>query len=348
MNIVIQDTGGAHHWQHLGWAKVFTYCGHNVLLWNPAEKPALDLFNEIQVDVFLGQAYNLTRPLIKALAKTPDCRVALKAGDWGPMNLSWDHQKYPVLLASEEEKDLVGQVMDNNGINFLHIHYHPKWIGATHGCWTTEFGLPVHSSMNAADIFEYTNGIFMPEIASDVAFVGGRWGYKSITLDAYLLKLCNPNLNLNVKIFGNTGWGVPQYCGTIPDALVKHVFSSATICPSISELHSQDFGHDIIERPFKLLSNKSFCISDKVEGLEMLFPDGIVYADNPKDFVEKVFHYLNHPDERLPFIESGYEAVMKSHTYFDRAASFFENLGFTKEAEDVIIMKNKALSEVNK
>lgn len=342
MNIVIEDTnGGAHHYEHLGWAKVLTYCGHQVVLWNANEKPALDLFSEIKVDIFLGQAYNLTRPLIKALAKNPDCRVALKAGDWGEMNLVWDSQKYPVLLASDSEREAVRQVMNNSGVDFLYIHYHPDYIKQTHGYWIEQFGLPVHSNMNAADIFEYTNGQFLPEIASDVAFVGGRWGYKAITLDAYLLKLCNPNLNINLKIFGNTSWNVPQYCGYIPDNIVKHVFSSATVCPSISELHSQDFGHDIIERPFKLLSNKSFVISDNVAGLRKLFPDGIVFAENPQDFVEKVFHYLKNPDERLPFIKNGYEAVIKNHTYFDRMSQLFKNLGLLKESDNVMSVKNQ-------
>lgn len=346
MNIVIEDTPGAHHWQHLGWAKAFTYCGHNVLLWNPQEKPALDLFNEIKVDIFLGQSYNLNRALIKALAKNPNCRVALKAGDWGELNKVWDSKKYPVLLASEEEKDLVSQVMTNNGINFLHIHYHPDYIQDTHGYWTGEFGVPVCSSMNAADVFEYTNGQFLPEIASDVAFVGGRWGYKSITLDAYLLKLCNPNLDLNIKIFGNTGWNVPQYCGSIPDELVKHVFASATICPSISELHSQDFGYDLIERPFKLLSNKSFCICDNVAGFKKLFPDGMVYADSPTDFIEKVFYYIKNPDKRLSFIENGYKAVIKSHTYFDRISEMFNNFSLPEEAKQVILIKNQICGDI--
>ena len=67
---------------------------------------------------------------------------------------------------------------------------------------------------------------------------------------------------------------------------MSSLFSSATVCPNVSEAHSQDFGYDIIERPFKVLSSGGFCISDYVESMaEEVFNNGeVVFAKTVTDW----------------------------------------------------------------
>ena len=188
--------------------------------------------------------------------------------------------------------------------------------------------------MNAADIFTFTNGQVLPEFKCDIAFTGGYWPYKAQVLDKYLMPICKEDV-YNIKIFGNSKWPTKCYCGFVPDWCIRHAFKSATICPNLHEPHSQVFGYDIIERPFKLLSNKCFVVSDNVSGLKQLIPDGIVYADNPEAFREIIEHYIRNPEDREKYIKNGYDNVMENHTYFHRIHEMFMRLNMLEEASNV-------------
>lgn len=345
--LISNDSPFAHSFERVGLGRAFGYSGYQVCLWDIHSKSAFDIFNEFQPDIFIGQAYNLTRSLIKCLLLRPNLRVCLKAGDWGPFYNNWseqDHAKYPILMASAEEKENVLLLHSKGQLDFLFIHYHPDYIANTHGHWIKE-GIKVISLMNAADVFDYTNGQYKDELACDIGFVGGRWGYKARTLDRYILPLCNPESKYSIKIFGNQPWNVPQYCGNLPTQLVKHLFSSATICPSISEPHSQDFGFDIIERPFKLLSNKAFVISDYVDGLRKLYnEDELVMVKSPEEFQQKINYFINNPSERHKYIKNGYEKTIARGTYFDRAASVLHTLGLP--LDKLQIGKEKVIKEL--
>lgn len=345
--LIANDSGFAHYFERMGLAKALKASGHEVYFWNIHQEAAFDVFGKFAPDIFVGQAYNLKDDIIECLRRNPQVKVALKAGDWGSFYDNWTetmHTQFPILMASKAEKIAIDKLRQFSKPDLIFIHYHPDYVAQTHNYW----GLNTISMMNAADIFDYTNGKHVPELASDIAFVGGYWGYKSFNLNKYILPLCNPNNNLNIKIFGNQPWPVSQYCGAIDTNLVKHVFSSAKICPNISEPHSTEFGFDIIERPFKLLSNKCFVISDNVAGMRDLFDDSIVFAESPKDFQEKVMYYLKHSHETYKFIQNGYYKVMKEHTYFDRAAHLLSSLGFGNEVQNILDSKNKVIGEIEK
>jgi hypothetical protein len=346
--IISNESANAHFYERQGLAKAFAHSGHQVAFWDIRGKSAFDIFDEVEPDIFIGQAYNLDRATIKCIQARPHLRVGLKAGDFGPFYDDWTeqkHQEYPILMASKQEKESVFKLRDSGSIDFVFIHYHPDYIGQTHGYWEKEHVRAI-SLMNAADVFDYTNGQYLGDFASDIAFVGGKWGYKSRTLDRYILPLCNSNVKLNVKIFGNSSWGIPQYCGFIDTQYVKHIFASAKICPSISEPHSQEFGFDIIERPFKLMSNKAFVISDYVEGLRKLYnEDELVLAKTPEEFIHEVEYYLTYPDRRQSFVEAGYKKTIEQHTYFERAKTIFNALGL--DASSIEFGKQRVIQELN-
>lgn len=325
MKILISNDGPhALYYFRLGLAKAFTYAGHEVIIWDLSKKSAFDAFDEFEPDVFLGQTYNLNEAIIKCIKQRPHMYIALRASDYGN---KIDRTKYPILYVRPDELRLVDSIRDS--VSFLHIHHHPNWINETHGNWVKD-GYSVKSIMNAADVFDYTGGKFDPKFATDICFIGGYWGYKSQTLSKWLLPL-----SCKMKIFGNQSWPTEKYCGFLDTKYVKDALKSATICPNISEPHSQDYGYDIIERPFKLLSNKCFMISDNVAGLVDLFPDQI-YADNPKHFEELVHFYLENPNFRDDHIETGYKKVIEQHTYFHRAADIMKYLVITTEANRIL------------
>jgi hypothetical protein len=346
--LISHDGASAHYFDRIGLARAFNYANHQVFLWDIRAKSAFDIFSEFEPDIFIGQAYNLDRAVIKNIESRPHMRVALRVGEWGVHTNNWTQEqktKYPILLASNKEKDILLRLKnETNKPDFLYIHYHPDYLNYTHGDFA-RYDIPVVSLMNAADLFDYTNGVFKPEFQSDIVFIGGYWEYKAKTLDKYILPLCSPALGLKIRIFGNQGWSVPQFAGFAPDNEVKNIMKSAAICPNVSELHSQDFGYDVIERPFKLSSNKCFVVSDYVEGLEKIYGDSMEYGKTPNEFFEKIDFYLKNPEKKMAKINKSYQITLNNHTYFDRAETVFANLNMRTEVDAMRLGKIRFCKE---
>jgi hypothetical protein len=327
MKILIANDGpSAFYYIRMGYARAFSAAGHQVTFWDTHNTPVHDAFDECNPDIFMGQTYNCTRTVVEAIKERPHMKVIMKAGDWGPLADTIPTDDFGVLMASKIEQQTIKDLYAETG--------RPDYVSGTHGYWV-DAGIPINHHMLAADVLAYTNGQKMPQFECDLAFVGGYWPYKAQNIDTYLLSLCN-NFDYRIKIFGNAHWPVAQYCGFIPDELVRHALASATICPQLHEPHSTVYGFDMSERTFKLLANKCFVISDYVEGLNKLFGDDLVMAKSPEEFKKLVDHYLANPDERQGYIDRGYNKVMDEHTYFHRCRDVFQNLGFTQHANDLM------------
>jgi hypothetical protein len=324
----------AWYFARKSFCKAFVGCGHEVILWDIYSKPAFDIFDEFQPDIFIGQSYNLERGVIQSIIQRPNLRVILKGSDWSKFSDNIDSNKYPILKANKKEIKLVEELNSKHKIDFIFGHYHPNKINITHEYWAN-LGIPIRGIPLAADITEWTNGQYNEDFSSDIAYNGGNWAYKGLTLNTWLVPLCT-NLSLNIKIFGNKPWSVPQYCGYLPDSLAKHVMKSAKVCPNVHELHSQDFGIDINERSFKLMSNKCPMVCDYVETLEKDFfiDKEIEFAKNSQEFQEKVLAVI-HGDLVIDTNKS-YNSVMDKHTYFHRAVSLFEYLSLEQEKENCL------------
>lgn len=336
--LIADDSQGstAHYFIRLGLARGFAAGGHDVRIWQLGTKSALDWFDEFKPDILYTQTYNIDKGLIRALEEYPNCKVFMKAADWSPFSDTLDLNKYPVLTASPKELKMVEELRRRTGKpDFVDIHYHYSRIEQTHSYWRDKLGIPIKSVMPAADIIDYVGGKVIPEFQSDICFIGGKWGYKSRCIDSWLLPLCDASLNLNIKIFGNKPWGIPQYCGNLDNIYVKHAFASAKVCPNVSEPHAQDFGYELNERVFKLLSNKCTVVSDYTESLAVdLFPSQIEYGKTPAEFKEKILAIIN--GELAIDVENGYKEVMSKHTYIHRAAEIFEYLGLNEEATNLL------------
>jgi len=333
MKILISNDGySAFFYIRTGLARAFSACGHQVSFWNIHDKPVFDAFDEFEPDLFLGQTYNTTDQVCRAITERPHLKVIMKGADWGYLIDETDLDKYGLLAVQQQETERILKLQQETGKpDFLHIHYHADWMYGTHGHWMDR-GMPVYSILTGADIFDYTGGQHMPVFECDMAFVGGYWPYKAQVINPYLLRLCY-DTDYRIKLYGNAHWPVPQYCGMIDTQYVKHATASATICPCLYEPHAGDLGFDMAERPFKLLSNKCFIISNYVESMHRLLPDSIVTAKSPEEFQDKVDYYLANPDERLPFIQRGYDEVMAKHTYFHRIQQIFKLLKMEDEAD---------------
>ena len=333
MKVLIANDGPcAFYYVRLGLARAFSACGHQVQIWDINNVPTMDVFDTFEPDLFLGQTYNTTRSVCTAIKERPHMKVIMKGGDWGEFCQKVDYSTYGMLQASTNEiKMILDLHHETNKPDYLHIYYHPSYLKETHGNWNKN-GIKVHSHLLASDLGDYINGKKTKEFESDIVFIGGYWNQKSKVINKYLIPLCN-DFRYKIKIFGNAPWPVPQYCGYVQNELVRDILASATICPQLHEPHSQEFGFDVSERTFKLLSNKCFVISDYVEGLNLIFGDKIVMTKSPEEFRERIDYFIKNPDERIPYIEQGYKEVINNHTYFHRVRDIFNNLGLTSHAK---------------
>ena len=344
MKIMISSDGThAHFFQRVAWLNAFHAYGIEAQLWDCKNVPAFDAFDLFEPDVFLGQSYNLNAATLKCIYERPHLKVGLRAGDWGDHKETVDQEKYNILYSSPQEIETLKKLKEETGKpDFVHIHYDEQAINTTHNHFES-IGIKPISLMMCADALMYSNACSDPKLECDIGFVGGYWPYKGLVIDRYLFPLLHPVGKYKVKIFGNQPWRASQYCGMLNDHDVKNLFASAKICPNLSEPHAQDLGIDVNERIFKILYSGGFCISDKVDAYKM-FGDGIVIADSPEDFRDKVNHYLDNPLERQSITLKGHNCVKQNHTGFHRIAQILKELGFETVASDILSQYKESIN----
>lgn len=325
---LFKDSGEYYRLQGFGNALISQ--GHEFAFWNHKVKPAFDVFDEYNPDVFIGTTYDLTQGLIQCIAERPHMKVVLKGGNWGPMDRFIDRNEYPILFASTQEIQVIAQLKQITGKpDFIMCHYHPDDVEDTMSDWR-KIGCEPLGVMNAADAQEYVSGEFRPELVSDIAFVGGYWPYKARNLNRFIVPLCDPVGQYRIKIFGNQQWPVAQYLGQIDTGFVRHIFASANVCPNVSEPHSNKFGFDIIERPFKIAAAGGFCVSDHVKSLfDKVFTKGEVPCfKTPEELRKLVDHFIlpENADERNSYVNAAFKTVMNGHTYNHRMRYLIDRL----------------------
>ena len=328
MKILIRHEHNASAYIYAGISNAFKMLGHEVSFWyeDSGTSPAFDVFDTFEPDIFIGQGYNLTRATIKCLKERPDTKVLLKVGCWGPVCQDVDTEKYPILMNTDEEIRSVEQVGKDVKNLVLFNYVHPNRKDYLMGSWEDSVSKTI-GLLPAADPIYYFKENVSENLKCDIAFVGGYWPYKGQNLDKYIIPLCYPLGKYNIKIFGNQAWPVSQYMGTINDTMVRRLFSSATVCPNISEPHANVFGFEVNERVFKLAASKSFFISDEIASLteDIFTKDEAVIAKTPQDFQSLVEEAINNPEVRDEHISACYETVMKSHTYAHRVKQIMES-----------------------
>jgi hypothetical protein len=102
------------------------------------------------------------------------------------------------------------------------------------------------------------------------------------------------------------------------DGTAPILYAGHTISLNIHHAH-EEAGHTCNERTFNVPACGGFMISDNAPRIRDFFPaDEAVLAENPADYMEKVDHFVRHPDERLPYIERARRRVVAEHTYHHR------------------------------
>ena len=330
MKFLFEQPVGGEIFRLQGFANALTSMGHECYFWQNTQ-PAYDVFDIINPDVFIGTTFNINKAIIECVSERPNLKVILKGSNFGESNKYIDLGKYPIVSAQKYEIENIKYMLDKTGRpNYIFCHYHDKDLERTMGFWTKELGIKTVALPNAADILMYNKGTYRQELASDVCFVGGYWPYKAINLDRLIVPLCNKK-NLNIKIWGNQPWFVPQYLGVPENSTVKDIYASSKVCPNVSEPHSLDFGFDVVERPFKIISSGGFCLMDDVIAASYFFDEDEIgwYNSSVESSLEEMIDYYLTDDgqkEAQQIIKKGMDKVLSQHTYHHRAEKLISEL----------------------
>lgn len=208
--------------------------------------------------------------------------------------------------------------------DFVYCYCSDTFIPEYYGFWTERHGIPVVSMSTAADITIYKPQPKMPKFQGDIGWVGGYWPYKAKMLDIYLVPLIK---NHKCKIYGWGGW--QKFLGRnfgIGDNEVSSLFSTAKICPSVSEPHTRVHPVDVPERVFKVPAAGGFTIHTPSPAISDLFGDIVPMAKNENDWHRLIRHYLANNDEREHMAKRQRDLILRRHTYFDRACGMADVL----------------------
>lgn len=337
--LIASDGMHAHFFERSGWLSAFnSVSGIQAVMYECKKYSAFDVFDKFDPDIFIGQLYNIDRATYKCILERPALKVALRAGDWGDFQNTFDHDKHPTMLFSaEQDLIMLKNILDQTGgPGFVFNHYDQPDIEKTHNYFIERLGIKVVGLPLAADVLLYGGGQYCDEFACDLSFIGGWWSNKAKNIDKCLRPLCQNVGEYNIKVFSRNPWPhLPQYCGCIEDETqVKHVFASSKICPNISEPHSTEFGIDMNERSFKTLCAGGFCIYDNVAAARRIYEDDeVVFYNDEHHFRKIVDHYLVNQEEARTIAKKGQEKVLAKHTYFDRIDTILSNLGINMSNE---------------
>ena len=130
MKILIKHEHNASNYIYSGIAAAFNELGHQCYFWKEGIS-AFDAFDVFEPDIFLGQGYNLDRATTKCIALRPNLKVLLKVGCWGPVCQDVDINKYPILMHSMKEIELVEKTSSalastKNLVLFNYVHPNRK------------------------------------------------------------------------------------------------------------------------------------------------------------------------------------------------------------------------------
>jgi len=169
----------------------------------------------------------------------------------------------------------------------------------------------------------------------DIVYLGGRWQYKGLIIDAYLIPFLQQSNNY--KLHGWGDWPSNICSGILAEDQVNRFLGSGRVGPCISERHTHEYGIDIPERAFKVALCGTLVVHDAVVAIRRMIPSAII-ATNPDQFRNYCLHFAKPENaaERIEVTNRQRNEVLEAHTYHHRMATLFAALGFHTEAQQML------------
>lgn len=302
-------------WQYIttGMMNALIDRGHTVARWDGT----LDAWNAFDPDLYIGsnghqQNFPSNRRAKLALQVSPYGNTYIPRVSDSLSAIQWTIEQNPdVVFGFGQEHEF------EYWENYTKIHK-LKWV----------------SMPTAGDKTFYRQIVLLEERTTDVVYLGGRWPYKALTIDEYLLPILqDKTIKCSLKGWGQ--WPEDISYGPIEDEDVNTFFNTGKIGPCISEQHTLFYGIDIPERAWKVALSGLLVVHDPATQLKKMMPSALVAA-NPKEYRELIRYYLKNDDERIALVRNQQKEVLANHTYHHRLAKLFLALGLNSEASNML------------
>lgn len=199
--------------------------------------------------------------------------------------------------------------------------------------WKAKLGIDIVGIPTAGDVTTYYPD---PDTSiCKIAYLGGRWIYKSHNIDTWLLPVIK---KYDVKVMGHGDWkGIKGYLGKLPESDSGRKFlSSAKVCPCICEPHTIKYGIDIPERFFKVSLCGSLPVLDNVYNFEKYYNFIATLAKDSFEYEMLIDRYANNEkfnEERKYLVNRIRQETLSRHTYHHRMRDLCKMLHFDNVVE---------------
>jgi len=289
--------------------------GYNVQRWDGQDSS----WREFDPDLYIGASGHR-----QPIPSTRRAKIAIHVNPYGPVKIN----------GIDETSDNIQWVLAQKPDVVFGYGTHEDRIMWSH--WKLRHGIPWVPMPTAADAVIFKQITDLRQREYDVVYLGGRWQYKAITIDIFLLPLLKSG-RVSYKLYGWGHWPNGTCSGPLAADQVNSFLNSGKVGPCLSEKHTHQFGIDIPERAFKLALCGALVIHDPVPTIRSLIPSAIVATDD-NDFLEKCVKYCSpeFESERLELANKQREEVLNHHTYHHRMQTLLHATGFVKEAERMV------------
>jgi hypothetical protein len=303
---------GAYAYISDGWLNAFRSVGHQAERWDGTP----EMWSAFKPDLYMGcSAHKQPIP-----AKRDNCRVAIHVNPFGPVHIPGiDEELQNIQWTVAQRPDVVFGYGHATDIQF--------W-----SYWPLKLGIQWIPMATAVDITLF-NSKPQPK-HYDLVYVGGRWPYKALRLDPWLLRMLSQS-GMSYKLYGFGEWPGVKCRPVIPHEQVPMVLAAARVGPCVNEPHIAQYGFDLAERAFKVAAVGTVVVHDKIPGLERFLPNAIV-ADTPEHFQNLCLHYSKAPQSVLDEVATRQRRdVLSGQTYHHRLAGLLSALGFNSAAAEM-------------
>jgi hypothetical protein len=306
--------GGAYGFISEGWANALKDCGHTVKRWDGLE----NTWHEFNPDLYVACSGH--KQPIPPKSKRGNCLVAIHVNPYGPVKIDG---------INESEDNIRWTLNQKPDAVFGYGFAADKMLW---GYWTQKHNIPWIPMPTAADRTIFYD-LKSPR-PYDVVYLGGRWQYKGLTIDSFLIPVLQ-NPAIKFKLHGWGDWPDNICSGVLPEESANQFLNSGKVGPCISEKHTQLYGIDIPERAWKVALCGTLVIHDPVPTMRREFRS-IVMGQDEANYSTLCLHYSRHDDERLEKVALQRAEVLNNHTYHHRFAHFFKELGLADEAKNML------------
>jgi len=308
--LLCQRVGGAFGYITDGILNALKDRGHMVQRWGGDEQS----WFQFNPDLYIGCSGHK-----QDIPKDSSTKIAIHVNPYGPVNMNGiNESRENIDWVTSKNPDVVfGYGFDSDRIiwSYWEQKNNIKWV-------------PMPT---AGDKVMFRNLNIERDL--DVVYLGGRWEYKGLTIDPYLLPVLRDD-RITFKLHGWGDWPNNICSGVLEENHVNKFFNRGKICPCMSERHTHQYGIDIPERAWKVALCGTLAIHDPVPTLRDKFKS-LVISQNPENFKDLCIYYSrpSNKDERDKLAKEQQEEVLANHTYHNRLSVLFDSLDLKDDAE---------------